>query len=290
MDDPQRADSSSESNQFRDLRERFGALHANGLFVIPNAWDLGSARLLVHLGFAAIATTSSGHAASLGRPDQHVSRDELLSHVAAVVEAVDVPVSVDAEHGFGDDPAAVRTTFELLAATGAAGCSIEDYDPSTGRLEPVEVAAERVAAAAEATRAGGLVLTARAENHLYGADDLDDTITRLRTYRGAGADVVYAPGLATVDDIRRVVDEVGCPVNVLARPNGPTIAELASIGVRRVSTGGALAFAAYGALVAAGRELLEEGTSTYATRGLGDTDRAAFAAPATLVSRSRTDG
>ena len=176
-------------------RERFRALHRQGLFVMPNAWDIGSARLLASIGFEAIATTSSGHAASLGRADQEVSRDELLSHVEALVAAVDVPVSVDAERCFADDPAGVAQTVELIAAVGAAGCSIEDYEPTTRSIDDIGVATERVAAASGAARKHGLVLTARAENHLYGIDDLADTIERLLAYRAAGADVVYAPGL-----------------------------------------------------------------------------------------------
>jgi 2-methylisocitrate lyase-like PEP mutase family enzyme len=246
-----------------DRRERFRDLHRAGLFVMPNPWDIGSARLLASLGFEALATTSSGHAASLGRSDQHVTRDELLAHVAALSAAVEVPVNVDAERGFADDPAGVAETVGLIAEAGAAGCSIEDYDPGRGRVEPLEIAAERVAAAAEAARAHGLVLTARAENHLYGIDDIEDTIRRLRAYRDAGAEVLYAPGLVDSREIRRLVDELDAPINVLALRRGPSVAELAAIGVRRVSTGGGLARAAYGALLAAARELQTEGTTTY---------------------------
>jgi 2-methylisocitrate lyase-like PEP mutase family enzyme len=246
-----------------DRRQRFHELHRAGLFVMPNPWDIGSARLLASMGFVALATTSSGHAASLGRPDQHVMRDELLAHVAALSAAVDLPLNVDAERGFADDPAGVAETVGLIAEAGAAGCSIEDYDPARGRIEPVEVAADRVAAAAGAARANGLVLTARAENHLYGIDDLEDTIRRLRVYRDAGAEVLYAPGLVERDDIRRVVEEVGAPINVLVLRHGLSVPELAAIGVRRVSTGGGLARAAYGALLAAARELQTSGTTTY---------------------------
>lgn len=246
------------------LRERFRGLHDEGLFVMPNPWDIGSARLLAWLGFPALATTSFGHAATLGRTDQHVTRDELLAHAGALAAAIDVPLSVDAERCFAEDPAGVADTVVLIARTGAAGCSIEDYDPATRRIDRLEVAAERVAAAAAGARKHGLVLTARAENHLYGEGDLDDTIARLRAYRDAGADVVYAPGLVDVDDIARLVSEVEVPVNVLARPDGPSIPELASIGVRRVSTGGTPATAAYGALLSAAKELLDAGTSTYA--------------------------
>lgn len=251
-----------------DLRRRFRDLHAGDLFVMPNPWDVGSARILASLGFPALATTSSGHAAGLGRRDQQVTLDELVEHTAAIVSAVDVPLNVDAERCFSADLTGITATVDRLAETGAAGLSIEDYDPSVAAIDPVEVATERVAAAAEAARGHRLVLTARAENHIYGVDDLDDTIHRLRAYRDAGAEVVYAPGLIDIDDIARVVDEVGGPLNVLARPDGPSTGALASIGVRRVSTGGALARAAYGELVRAATELRESGTSGYATRAL----------------------
>ncbi len=257
--------------------ERFRELHDEGLFVMPNAWDIGSAKLLAHLGFSAVATTSSGHAASLGRPDQHVRRDELLAHAEALATAVPVPVSVDAEACFPDEPGGVARTVELIAATGAAGCSIEDYDPERGLLAP-DLAVERVREATVAASGHGLVLTARAENRLYGVDDLDDTIARLTAYREAGADVLYAPGLRDAADIRRVVDAVTAPVNVLAVPGAPATAELARLGVRRVSTGGALAWVAYGALAAAARELLDHGTSSYLAATLQPPDREVFSA------------
>ncbi|MGH8950606.1 MAG: isocitrate lyase/PEP mutase family protein [Acidimicrobiia bacterium] len=258
------------------LRNRFAELHEDGCFVMPNAWDIGSARILESLGFPAIATTSSGHAASLGRMDQEVTLDELVEHAAVLASAVDVPLSVDAERCFADTPDGVAITIEQIAEIGAAGISIEDYNPATG-IDPLGVAAERVAAAAEVARAHSMTLTARAENHLYGFDDLDDTISRLIAYREAGANVVYAPWLVEIDQIRRVASEVGAPVNVLARVDGPSVAELGDAGVRRVSTGGALAFAAYGAMAAAGRELLASGTSTYLGRALSvDDRRAAF--------------
>lgn len=257
-------------------RERFEELHGAGTFVMPNAWDIGSARILAAVGAPAIATTSSGHAASLGRSDQQVTLDELVAHAGALVAAVDVPVSIDAERCFADTPEGVADVVERLAGTGAAGLSIEDYDPVTG-IDAVEVAVARVAAAAEAAHAHGMLLTARAENHLYAAGDLDDTIARLIAYRDAGADCVYAPGLADLGDIARLVAETGAPVNVLALPSGPTVPELAEVGVRRVSTGGALAFAAYGALAAGARELLSTGTSEYIRGALtADDRRAAF--------------
>jgi len=258
-----------------ERRARFHHLHASGTFVMPNPWDIGSARLLQSLGFHALATTSSGHAASLGRLDQQVSLAELLDHATALAATVDVPLNVDAERCFADDPTGVARTVERIAATGAAGLSIEDYDPGTGRIDPIDEAVARVTAAADATSTYGLVLTARAENHLYGVDDLDDTIARLRAYRAAGADVVYAPGPTVLDDIRRLVTEVDAPLNVLARTEGPTVGRLTEMGVRRVSTGGSLTWAAYGALAAAARELLGPGTSTYLREGLAAADREA---------------
>jgi len=256
-----------------DLRRAFAELHQGELFVMPNPWDVGSALVLESMGFRALATTSSGYAATLGRPDQRVTRDELLAHVAALAAATSVPLNVDAEHGYAEDPRGVAETVALICETAAAGCSIEDYDPDREAVEPLDVAAERVGAAAEVARRSGLVLTARAENHLYGAGPLEDTIERLRAYRDAGADVVYAPGLVAPSDIGEVVRAVGVPVNVLAMPAGPSVAELADLGVRRVSTGGALAWAAYGALRSAAAELRDEGTSTYTGRSLSADDR-----------------
>jgi len=231
-----------------DLRSRFHELHQHGLFVMPNPWDVGSALRLADLGFSALATTSSGLAWSLGKEDQQVTRGELLVHVAALTGALTVPLNVDAERCFADDLAGVEHTVELVADAGASGISIEDYDPATGSIDELAKAADRVAAAATAAKRTGLVLTARAENHLYGRRDLTDTIERLTAYRAEGADVVYAPGLNDIDDIRRVVTEVGGPVNVLRLPSGPSIEELAAAGVRRVSTGGALARTAYAAM------------------------------------------
>jgi len=246
-----------------ELRDRFRALHTEGLFVMPNAWDIGSARLLASTGFQAIATTSSGHAASLGKGDMQVTRDELLRHVEALASSVGIPLSVDAERCFADDPDGVAETVDLIAAAGAAGCSIEDFDPATDSIDAIEVATERVAAASDAAREHGLVLTARAENHLHGVDDLEDTIERLIAYRAAGAECVYAPGLVDRGQIERVIKAVEAPVNVLAMRAGPSVAQLAALGVRRVSTGGALARVAYGALLAAARELHDSGTYEY---------------------------
>ncbi|GAB7046172.1 isocitrate lyase/PEP mutase family protein [Catenuloplanes indicus] len=247
-----------------DLRDRFRALHAAGTFVMPNPWDTGSARLLESLGFAALATTSSGLAAGLGTLDQRGTLAGLCAHTAALTAAIGVPLNVDAERCFDD----VTATVDALADAGAAGLSIEDYDPARGAVTPATDATARVAEAAEACARHGIVLTARAENHLYGHDELDDTIDRLRAYRDAGADVLYAPGLRTPDDIARVVAAVDAPVNVLAVAGAPSVPELAALGVRRVSTGGALAWAAYGAARTAALELLGPGTTTFRARSL----------------------
>jgi len=263
-----------------DVRARFRQLHAReGLFVMPNPWDVGSARLLEAAGFEALATTSAGFAWSLGKLDQRVSRAELVVHTAQVAAATSLPLNVDSERCYPDDSGGIAETVSLLADAGAAGFSIEDYDPVAGRIDELDLAAERVAEAAEAAQAVSdpLVLTGRAENHLRGVDDLDDTIARLMAYRDAGAECLYAPGLTDLGQIARVVEAVGAPVNVLALPGGPTLGELASVGVRRVSTGSLLAGAAYAALLAGARELLDEGTSRYATAGLPDEiRRAAF--------------
>jgi 2-methylisocitrate lyase-like PEP mutase family enzyme len=263
-----------------ERRVRFHALHAREqLLVMPNPWDVGSARLLEAAGFEALATTSAGFAWSLGKLDQRVSRDEFVAHTAQLAAASSLPLNVDSERCYPDDPGGIAETVSLLADAGAAGFSIEDYDPASGRIEAVDVAAERVSEAAKAARASSepLVLTGRAENHLRGVDDLDDTISRLAAYREAGADCLYAPGLTDLGQIAQLVESVGAPINVLALPGGPTLAELASVGVRRVSTGSLLAGAAYAALLAGARELLDEGTSRYATAGLPDEiRRAAF--------------
>jgi len=252
-----------------EVRARFRELHAREqLFVMPNPWDIGSARMLASLGFEALATTSAGFAWSIGKADQRVTRDELVAHVAALAAATELPLNVDSERCYPDDPGGVAKTVALLTEAGAAGFSIEDYDPAADRIDPVEVAAERVAVAAQAAHRldDPLVLTGRCENHIRGVDDLDDTIARLVAYRDAGADCVYAPGLADLAQISAVIEAVGVPVNVLGLASGPSIAELAAAGVRRVSTGGALARAAYGALIAAARELHDDGTSSYASR------------------------
>lgn len=255
----------------------FRALHEGpDLFLLPNPWDAGSATLLAHLGFAALATTSSGHAMTLGRRDGGVTREEVLEHLATIVGATDLPVSADFENGFGERPEDVGESVGLAVATGLAGCSVED---STGRPDdpifPPEVAADRVRAAVEAARAaGGAVVTARAEGYLHGRPDLRDAIARLQSYQEAGADCLYAPGMSSPEEIRTLVSEVDRPINVLARAGAPTIPELAALGVRRVSVGGAFAWVALSAAAAAATELLEQGTYGYlAAAGTG---RAAF--------------
>jgi 2-methylisocitrate lyase-like PEP mutase family enzyme len=249
------------------IAEQFLALHHGAApFVMPNAWDPGSAKLLASLGFQALATTSSGFAATLGRLDGSVSREEALTHAAAIVAATDLPVSADLENGFAHEPVGVAKTVELAMETGLAGCSVEDYtsDPDDP-IYAVDLAADRVTAAAEAAHRGParLVLTGRAENHIRGRTDLGDTIARLQRYQEAGADVLFAPGLRDLADIRRVVSSVDRPVSVLAPRDGPTVTDLAGVGASRISVGGALAFAAFGAVVEAARELLASGTYSY---------------------------
>jgi 2-methylisocitrate lyase-like PEP mutase family enzyme len=250
--------------------QRFLALHEPGRpLLLPNPWDAGSAKVFASLGFQALATTSSGFAATLGRLDYSVTRDEAIAHAAAIVGATDLPVSADLENAFADEPDGVAETIRRALGAGLAGCSVED---ATGReddpIYPVDLAAARVEAAAQVAHGGDvhLVLTARAENHLHGRDDLDDTIARLRAFQEAGADVLYAPGLHRPEDIRRVVASVDRPVNVLAVPGAPAVHELAELGVARVSVGGAFAFAAIAGAVEAARELLDEGTYGFTKR------------------------
>jgi len=250
--------------------EAFLALHRPGDPLLqPNAWDLGSARILESLGFRAIATTSSGFAATLGRTDGGVSRDEALEHCRQLSTAVDVPVSADLENCFADDPEAVSETVRRAVDTGLAGCSIEEYSGrETDRIYDAALAGDRVAAAAEAAHAGGLrlVLTARAEGLLHGGKDLAEIIARLQAFQEAGADVLFAPGLRSIDDIRDVVSAVDRPVNVLAGPGRPTVSELADAGVARISVGGAFAFAAYATLIEVATELRDHGSYDLLTR------------------------
>ncbi len=243
---------------------RFLQLHKGERpLLLPNPWDAGSAVLLGSLGFEALATTSSGSAATLGKLDGELDREQVLSHAATIVAASELPISADLENCFATDVSGVGETVRLALEVGLAGCSIEDYSgDDDAPIYELREAAERVAAAAEAAHGstGRLVLTARAENYLHGRPDLADTIARLQAYEQAGADVLYAPGLIELADIRSVVESVGLPVNVLARAGAPSVGELASVGVARVSVGGAFAFAALGAAVAAAEELRDSGT------------------------------
>jgi len=245
----------------------FRRLHEGpGAFIIPNPWDAGSARILAGLGFQALATTSAGFAFSMGRQDGQVPREDVLAHCREIVEATDLPVSADLENCFGDDPRTVAETIRLAAATGIAGGSVEDAsgDESRSIYEHAH-AVERVAAAVEAARAlpFAFTLTARAENFLHDWLNLDDTIRRLRAYAAAGADVLYAPGLTSLEQIREVCAAVAPkPVNVLAGIKGRNFpaAEIAAAGARRISLGGSLARAALGRLLQAAREMKEKGT------------------------------
>ena len=265
---------------FRALHERDGA------FIIPNPWDAGTARLLQALGFEALATTSAGFAFSLGRPDGRVDRAEVLAHISAIAAATELPVSADLEQGFGDSPETVAETIRQAAGAGAVGGSIED---ATGRADhpiyPLGVAAERMRAAAEAARRlpFTFTLTGRAENYLHGRPDLADTIARLQAYQEAGADVLYAPGLRTKAEIAAVVSAVDRPVNVLMGLQGVTLtrAELADLGVRRVSVGSALSRAAWGAVLHAAQEMRQHGSFLFAETALPYRDlMALFGEPA----------
>jgi 2-methylisocitrate lyase-like PEP mutase family enzyme len=225
--------------------EAFRALHEGEPFVIPNPWDAGSARMLEALGFEALATTSSGFAFTLGKLDGTVTLDEVAAHVAALDAATELPVSVDLENGFDASADGAAASVRRVAAAGAVGGSIEDWDPREGRIFDLDQAVERVAAAAEVSRELGFpfTFTARAENHIHGRDDLDDTVARLQAFERAGADVLYAPGLRTVEEIRAVCDAVSKPVNVLVFSN-LSFAEIAEAGAQRVSVGGALTWVA----------------------------------------------
>jgi len=248
---------------FRALHER------NGAFIIPNPWDIGTARLLAYLGFEALATTSAGYAFSIGQRDNTIDRDMMMAHVTDIVSGVDLPVSADLENGFGDSPETVAETIRLAAATGLVGGSIEDS--TQRRDDPIyefERAVERVRAAAEVARAlpFPFTLTGRAENYLVGRPDLKDTINRLQAYQEAGADVLYAPGLTKKEDIISVVSSLDRPVNVVMGLVGVQLSlqELSEIGVKRVSVGSALSRAALGAFLSAAREMRTRGTFTFA--------------------------
>jgi 2-methylisocitrate lyase-like PEP mutase family enzyme len=237
----------------------FRALHEGEAFVIPNPWDAGSARVLESLGFKALATTSSGFAFTLGRLDGDASLDEVIEHTRALVKATSLPVSVDLENGHGRGPEDAARAIARVAEAGAVGGSIEDWDPA-GEIYDTGHAVERVAAACEESQSLDFpfTVTARAENHIRGNPDLDDTIVRLQAYEQAGADVLYAPGLRTTDEIRAVCDATSKPVNVLARP-GLTTSEIAGAGGRRISVGGALTWVAVGAMAAAAERMRDHG-------------------------------
>lgn len=253
-----------------ELRKEFRALHRKGSpLLLANVWDAGSARMLASLGFEALATTSSGHAGTLGRRDGQVTRDEAIAHGRSLALATSLPVSADLENGFGDSPSEVADTIRRAADAGLAGASVEDFSGDRGNpIFPLKIAVARVEAAAEAARESGLVLTARSENHLHGRDDLDDTIERLQAFEHVGADVVYAPGLAKPDEIRRVVDAVNVPVNVLFRPGAPDVAGLARLGVARISVGGAFFHVTMNALASAAREWRETGNHEFWTSAI----------------------
>ncbi len=261
----------SKGSVFRDLHERDGA------FVIPNPWDVGTARILAALGFEALATTSAGHAYSLGLREGLIPGDEVLAHCRAISAATDLPVSADLEKGFGDSPASVIETINAVAETGVAGCSIEDY---TGRREdPIfefGLAVERIEAAAQAVRAlpGDFVLTARCENLRWDAGDLADTIRRLQAFEQAGADVLYAPALPDLESIRTVCASLTRPVNVLMGLPGTvfSVGDLADVGVKRISVGSALARLSFGALIDAANEIKDQGTFQFARRAIGFAD------------------
>jgi 2-methylisocitrate lyase-like PEP mutase family enzyme len=260
----------------------FRALHQREkAFIIPNPWDAGTARLLAHLGFEALATTSAGYAFSVGRRDNSINRDETLAHVAAIASATDLPVSADLENGFGDAPETVAETIRLAAEAGPVGGSIEDAtERADSPLYELDHAADRVRAAAEIAHKlpFTFTLTARAENYLVGRPDLKDTIQRLQAYQEAGADVLYAPGLTSKADIASVVNSVDRPVNVIMGLQGVqlTLAELSAIGVKRISVGSALSRAALGAFLRAAKEMREHGTFTFAAEAVSYRDISAM--------------
>jgi 2-methylisocitrate lyase-like PEP mutase family enzyme len=280
--------------RFRELHEEEGA------FIIPNPWDVGTARILAAVGLRALATTSAGMAFSMGVPEGSVAREDTLRHCRTLVAATPLPVSADLEKGFGDDPESVAETIQAAAAIGLAGCSIEDH---TGRRDdPIfdfGLAVERIEAAAEACRSlpDDFVLTARCENFLWGRPDLDDTIKRLQAFEAAGAGVLYAPGLGDLGTIRTVCQALRKPVNVVMGLPGSTfgIEELAAVGVKRVSVGSALARLAYGAVVRAAREMASRGSFRFSDEAMGFAELEGFFAPeagpsltdATAAARTR---
>jgi 2-methylisocitrate lyase-like PEP mutase family enzyme len=250
-----------------DQRQTFRDLHKTP-FIMPNPWDVGSARILASLGFPALATTSAGFANALGRQDGDVTREEAITHAKLIDGATTLPVNADLENGFGETPAAAAETISQALAAGIAGGSIEDF--GGGKLYEFELAVDRIRAATEVNQQSDspLVLTARAENFIRGNPDLADAISRLQAFQEAGADVLYAPGLTDLGDIKTLVAAVDRPVNVLVMPGGPTIPELFEAGVIRVSTGSAISMAAQSAIVEAAKELLETGTHAFWMKAL----------------------
>ena len=275
----------SQMEKFRT----FQALHdRRGAFVMPNAWDAGSARMLAHLGFEAIATTSAAYAFSAGKRDSFagLSRDEILENAAAIVGACALPVSADLEDGFGAAPKACGETVRLALDLGLVGGAIEDATGDDGcPIYEFDIAVERIAAAVEAAADKPFLVTARAENYLYGRPDLGDTIRRLQAFSEAGADVLYAPGLPDLEAIQTVCREVDRPVNVVMGLSGlqATVRELSEAGVARISTGGSLARAGWGAVWRAAQEMLESGSFSYASEAMPDADMAR------LMSQEKTD-
>lgn len=265
----------AKGKAFRALHERDQA------FIIPNPWDLGTARLLARLGFEALATTSMGYAFSAGQLDNTVDRGRMMEHLSEIASATVLPVSADLENGFGDTPEVVSETIKMAAGTGVVGGSIEDATGMRDRpIYELEHAVEKMRAAAEAARSLPFVftLTGRAENYLHGRPDLKDTIRRLQAYQEAGADVLYAPGLATKEEIASVVSSVDRPVNVVMGLKGVqlSLAELSAIGVKRISVGSALCRTALGAFLRAGREMRESGTFTFASEAATPQDVSAL--------------
>jgi 2-methylisocitrate lyase-like PEP mutase family enzyme len=272
---PAKMTQAEKGRVFRALHERDRA------FIIPNPWDIGSARLLAHAGFEALATTSAGYAFSVGQQDTTINRDEMIAHVAKIARATDLPVNADLENGYGDSPDEAAETIRLAAHAGAVGGSIED---ATGNADhPIydhAHAEDRIRAAAELARAlpFTFTLTARAENYLHGRADLKDTIKRLQAFQEAGANVLYAPGLTRKEDITAVVSSVDRPINVLAGLSGAplTLTDLSALGIKRISIGSALSRAAYGAAIRAAAEMRERGTFTFADQAVSFRDLSAI--------------
>jgi 2-methylisocitrate lyase-like PEP mutase family enzyme len=267
-----------KGNTFRALHQREHA------FIIPNPWDIGTARLLASLGFEALASTSAGYAFSAGVLDNTVAREPVLRHIAEIAAATDLPLSADLENGFGDDPATAAETIRLAAAAGVVGGSIEDAtERADDPIYEKQHAADRVRAAVEAARSlpFTFTLTARAENYLHGRPDINDTIGRLQAYQEAGADVLYAPGLATKDDIAAVVSSVDRPVNVVMGLQGVqlSVANLSALGVKRISVGSSLSRAALGEFLRAAREMREHGTFTFASQAVTMREVASMLSP-----------